>query len=188
MRYLLPLFILLSSTTQAQSKADSISQVFPKIIITNNNHEILLTFDQNRKAWEVPSIGTLNGPVSMKEHLHQVAEELGITYTSFRMGGLFTYIFPNRYSTFIRPYFVMKFKGYKDGNSLRDTTCKWFPIPAAIKMIPYPASALIVQQVMTHPHHVWAATFEEYGYTNPVDTSKIRFRQLEVFYTLDSSL
>lgn len=50
MHCLFPLFILLSFTTHAQSKADSISQVFPKIIITNNNHEILLTFDQNRKA------------------------------------------------------------------------------------------------------------------------------------------
>lgn len=186
MRYLI--FLFLPLITHAQTKADSISQVFPKIIITNSNHEILLAFDQNRKAWEIPSIGMLNGPVSIKEHMHQIAEELGITYTSFRMGGLFTYIFPNRYSTFIRPYFVMKFKSYKDGNGLRDTTCKWFPVPAAIKMIPYPASALIVQQVMTYPRHVWAATFEEYGYTNPLDTSKIRFRQLEPFYTLDSSL
>lgn len=95
----------------------------------------------------------LNGPVSIKDHINQAAEELGITYASFRMGGLFTYIFPSRYSTFIRPYFVMKFKGYKDGNSLRDSSCKWFSVPAAIKMIPYPASAQIVQQVMM-PRHV----------------------------------
>ncbi|SEW32556.1 hypothetical protein [Chitinophaga arvensicola] len=189
MRYLGTLWLLLFLLpAYAQTKADSISQVFPKIIVLNDKQEILLSFDSNRKAFEVPSIGTLDGPVSIKTHLDQVAAELGFIYSSFRMGGLFTYIFPNRYRTFIRPYFVVKFKGYKDGHALRDSSCKWFPVSAAIKMIPYPASALIVQDIIKHPRNVRAATFEEYGYTNPLDTSKIRFRQLEDFYNLDASL
>ncbi len=39
--------------------------------------------------------------------------------------------------------------------------------------------------VYQNPKTVWAATFEEYGYTNPVDTSKIKFKILEAFYKLN---
>jgi len=187
MRHITPflLFMLLFDNATAQTKADSISQVFPKVIITNNRQEILLSFDNNRKAYELPSIGFLEGPISLKEYVDRTATAIGITYTSFRLGGMFTYIFPNKYRTFIRPYFIMQMDAYSNGQGISDSSYKWFSLADAVKAIPYPASAQILQRVITQPAYIWAATFEEYGYTNPVDPEKIKFRVLEDFYKLN---
>ena len=180
------LFILISySFTYAQTKADSISLTFPKVVIINNKHEILLAFDANRKAYEVPSTGTLDGPVSFRSYIDNAAKSIGITYKHFRLGGMFTYIFPNKYRTFIRPYFVVQFLDYSNGHSCSDSSYKWFSLNEALKEIPYPASAKIIEKIVSHPKTVWSATFEEYGYTNPVDKSKITFKVLEDFYKLN---
>lgn len=182
---LLLLFLTATGSVNAQSKADSISLFFPKVIITDSNQRVLLVYDGNRKAYEVPSIGTMAGPLSTKEYIQKTADETGITYRSFRLGGMFTYIFPDQYRTLIRPYFIVQANGYVNGSGLADTSCHWFTREEALALIPYPASALIVRQLLEKPAIVWGGSFEEYGYTNPIDTSKIRFRQLEHFYPLN---
>ena len=180
------LFTLISfSSTFSQTKADSISLTFPKVVIINNKNEILLAFDKNRKAYEVPSSGTMDGPISFKSYIDKAMGSIGITYKHFRLGGIFTYIFPDSYGTFIRPYFVVQFLDYSNGQSLRDTSYKWFSLNHALKEIPYPASAKIIEKIITHPKSVWAATFQEYGYTSPIDKSKIKFKVLEDFYKLN---
>jgi hypothetical protein len=180
-------FWVLSQVTLSftQTKADSISQTFPKILIINDKQEILLGFDDDRKAFEVPSIGFIRGPISFKTYLDKAAQRIGFTYKSFRLGGLFTYIFPDKFGTFIRPYFVVQFKSYSNGSQLADPDYKWFSLDSAVQKIPYPASAQIVKQIVSKPKTVWGATFEEYGYTNPVDIRKIKFKILEAFYPLN---
>jgi hypothetical protein len=178
------LFILLltiSFFSYSQTKADSISVVFPKILIVNGKQEVLLVFDSSRKAYEVPSIGFLQGPVSFKSYIDTAVKQAGISYSSFRLGGIFTYVYPDRYRTYIRPYFVVRFQGYTNSQGLLDASWKWFPVKEALKEIKYPASVKIVRQIMEKPKQVWSATFEEYGYTNPVDVSKIKFRVIEDF-------
>ncbi len=179
------LILLKSNIVYAQSKADSISTVFPKVLVTNNNNQVLLYYDKNRKAYEVPSMGTLEGPISYKSYIDSTTKDMGIDYKEFRMGGLFTYIFPKEYSTFIRPYFVVKFTKYSNNIGLVDSSYKWFSYKDAIKEIPYPASSMIVEKILLNPKIVWGATFEEYGYTNPVDKSKIKFKILEDFFKLN---
>ena len=169
----------------AQTKADSISLTFPKVLIINDKNQVLLGYDDDRKAYEVPSIGTIRGPVAFKAYIDKTTRDIGIKYKSFRLGGIFTYIFPNAYSTFIRPYFVVKFDGYSNGKNLADTSCKWFSFTDAVKEIPYPASSEIVNRVLFYPRTVWGATFEEYGYTNPVDRTKITFKIMEDFFKLN---
>jgi hypothetical protein len=180
-------FCFLSQMTLAftQTKEDSASYTFPKILIINDKHEILLGFDDDRKAFEVPSTGFIRGPISFKTYIDQAAQRIGFTYKSFRLGGIFTYIFPNQYGTFIRPYFVVQFKSYSNGNHFVDPDYKWFSLDSAVQKIPYPASAQIVKQIISKPKTVWGATFEEYGYTNPVDIRKIKFKILEAFYKLN---
>lgn len=187
MKYTILLLVLLTKTflSFSQTSADSISLTFPKILIVNSKQKILLEYDNNRKAYEVPSIGVIQGPISFKSYIDTTAKEMGINYSSFRLGGIFTYIFPDRYRTFIRPYFVVKFKSYADGQSLSDKPYKWFNLENALKEIKYPASARIVEQIIKSPKQVWSATFEEYGYTNTVDVSKIKFRVIEDFSTLN---
>ena len=169
----------------SKTKADSISVTFPKILIVNDKNEILLSFDNNRKAYEVPSNGLINGPISFKSYIDTMAKEIGISYRSFRLGGIFTYIFPDKYRTFIRPYFVVQFSKYTNGTNLLDTAYKWFSFNEALKEIKYPASEKIVERLMKKIKNVWAATFEEYGYTNPIDVSKIKFRIIEDFYKIN---
>ncbi|GGH67099.1 hypothetical protein HNQ91_001728 [Filimonas zeae] len=182
---LLLVLLVPAGAVKAQTKADSISLFFPKVLITDSSNRVLLVYDANRKAYEIPSIGTMAGPSSIKDYIQKTAEEIGITYRGFRLGGMFTYIFPDKYRTFIRPYFVVQSNGYANGTGLADTTCHWFTREEAIALIPYPASALIVRQLLEKPAITWGGSFEEYGYTNPVDTSKIVFRQLEHFYPLN---
>lgn len=179
------LFVLfISNCSHAQTKSDSISIIFPKVLIINDKKQVLLYYDRNRKAFEVPSIGTIDGPISYKAYIDSTAKDMGIKYDGFTLGGLFTYIFPNQYSTFIRPYFVVKFTEYSNGQNLVDSSYKWFSFSDAVKEIPYPASSKIVEKILFQPKNVWGATFEEYGYTNPIDKSKIRFRILEEFFKL----
>jgi hypothetical protein len=180
------LFILLmSNCISAQSKADSISIIFPKVLVINNKKQVLLSYDNNRKAFEVPSMGTIDGPISYKSYIDSAAKDMGIKYTNFRLGGLFTYIFPKEYSTFIRPYFVVKFAEYANGQNLADSSYKWFSFTDAVNEIPYPASSKIVEKILFQSKTVWGATFEEFGYTNPVDKSKIKFKILEDFFKLN---
>ncbi len=68
---------------------------------------------------------------------------------------------------------------------MSDTTCKWFSLKEALKEIKYPASAKIVEKILSSPKQVWSATFEEYGYTNPVDVSKIKFRIITDFQRIN---
>lgn len=169
----------------AQTKADSISIIFPKVLVIKDKKQVLLYYDNNRKSYEVPSMGTIDGPISYKSYIDSTAKDMGIKYKNFRLGGLFTYIFPKEYSTYIRPYFVVKFSAYSNGQALADSSYKWFSFEDAIKEIPYPASSKIVEKVLLQPKTVWGATFEEYGYTNPVDKSKIKFKILEDFFKLN---
>lgn len=180
------LIILITSfKIYSQTKADSISIVFPKVLVINDKKQVLLYYDNKRKAYEVPSMGTIDGPISYKSYIDSAAKDMGITYNQLRMGGLFTYIFPNEYSTYIRPYFVIKFTGYLNNTGLTDPLYKWFSYQEAIHEIPYPASSMIVEKILLQPKVMWGATFEEYGYTNPVDRSKIKFKILEDFFKLN---
>jgi hypothetical protein len=181
--YLLLIFLVcITSKAKAQS-ADSISITFPKIIVKNKKNEILLIYDDNRKAYEVPG-ATFEGPVSFKAYVDTMAAEMGIQYATFTLGGIFIYKYPNRYRTVVRPYFIVDFTGYRDEKSFDQQRYKWFSVQDAVAEIPYPASAKIVEKVLKQPKTVWGAMFEEYGYTNPVDKSKIKFRILEDFYAL----
>jgi len=169
----------------SQTKADSISVTFPKILVINDKSEILLLFDNNRKAYEVPSIGLIEGPISFKSYIDTFVKQIGIAYKSFRLGGIFTYVFPDKYRTFIRPYFVVQLRDYINGQNIVDTSYKWFSLNNALKEIKYPASIKIVERIMKKRKQVWAATFEEYEYTNPVDINKIKFRIIEDFSKLN---
>lgn len=180
---LLIFFVGVASLANAQTAADSITVTFPKVIVKNKKGEILLIFDNNRKAYEVPG-ATLEGPVSFKAYIEAMAAELGIDYTGFTLGGIFTYRYPNRYRTVVRPYFVVDFSGYRQGKALDAQRYKWFSAQDAVNEIPYPASAKIVEKITKQPKTVWGATFEEYGYTNPVDRTKITFHIVEDFYAL----
>lgn len=176
-------FIFLQSFSQ--TKADSISLTFPKLLIINERQQTLLAYDENRKAYEVPASGVIKGPVDFEMYIKDAVQKIGITYSSYRLGGLFTYIFPDQFRTYIRPYFVIHCNGYANSTGLTDSSYKWVSFKDAAKLIPYPASARIVDKVLKFPKQVWAATFEEYGYTNPVDINKIIFRTILDFYKIN---
>lgn len=175
------ILLLISANLKSQTSADSISPTFPKVIFVNKSNEILLYFDEKRKAYEVPSNGFIEGPIDFEKYIDSLASDFGISYDSIKLGGIFTYIYPTSYSTFIRPYFMVYTIG---SNNLSDPRCKWFTLDQTLKEIKYPASRSIVRQLIEKPKNVWAATFEEYGYTNPVDESKIKFKILSDFKTL----
>ncbi|MBV7530608.1 hypothetical protein [Chitinophaga sp. sic0106] len=175
---------IISIPLTAQTRADSISIVFPKLLILNQQQEILLEYDSSRKAYEVPSTGFLEGPTSFRNYVDKAAAEIGFAYSKFTIGGIFTYVHPKRYNTYIRPYFVLQFDQYLHQKTFADQRYKWFHLQQALAEIKYPASRLIVEKIIQQPAAQWTATFEEYGYTNPVDTSKIKFRIIEDFYTI----
>jgi hypothetical protein len=182
--FIIVFLLVTTSASFSQTKADSISLTFPKVLFVNDKKEVLLGFDDNRKAYEVPSIGLINGPIGFKQYIDKIAKEVGLTYKTYRLGGLFTYVFPDKYRTFIRPYLVVQITGYVNGR-LADTSYKWFSLKAATSEIKYPASSRIVNKVMKNPKQVWCATFEEHGYTNPIHQSKIVFRVIEDFYIIN---
>ncbi|MBP9054934.1 MAG: hypothetical protein KBF69_01040, partial [Saprospiraceae bacterium] len=99
------ILLLISANLKSQTSADSISPTFPKVIFVNKSNEILLYFDEKRKAYEVPSNGFIEGPIDFEKYIDSLASDFGISYDSIKLGGIFTYIYPKSYSTFIRPYF-----------------------------------------------------------------------------------
>ena len=169
-----------------QTAADSISPTFPKVLFVRKNKEVLLYYDDRRKAYEVPSNGFIEGPIDFTDYIALLAKDIGVDYDGFRLGGLFTYVYPNSYSTFIRPYFVVNVIENEKA-TLKDLNCKWFIPELALKEIKYPASRMITEKILTETGFVWSATFEEYGYTNPVDESKIKFRILADFTKLNGN-
>lgn len=168
----------------AQTAVDSISPTFPKVLFVNNNNDVLLYYDKNRQAFEVPSNGFIEGPIDFTTYIDSLAKDMGVNYDGYRLGGLFTYIYPKSYNTFIRPYFVV-YVTDTSNDILKDPKCKWFTLSDALKEIKYPASRMITEKLLTETKTVWMATFEEYGYTNPVDESKIKFKVLSDFTSLN---
>lgn len=168
-----------------QTAADSISPTFPKVLFVNKNNDVLLYYDERRKAFEVPSNGFIEGPIDFTKYIDILAKDIGLPYEEYRLGGLFTYIYPKSYSTFIRPYFVVNV-AVESNTKLNNPKCKWFAFTDALKEIKYPASRMITEKILTETNSVWMATFEEYGYTNPVDESKIKFKVLANFSRLSS--
>jgi hypothetical protein len=160
---------------------DSMSITWTKYIITNDKNQVMLCFDKYYKAWELPGIG-YEGPVTFKSLLDSYSVFLGINYDDFRLGGLFSYFKPGRNRVIIKPYFIVHFSGYAEGNSFKDTAgTKWTDIEEAKKIIPYPTMVLILDQLTKYPENVWGGAFEEYNYI-PVDSTK--WKVIEPFYKL----
>lgn len=172
----------------AQTPADSISSTSPKFLVYNEQKQVLLIYDKSRQAWEVPGSQYV-GPISFKELVDQAAREFGITYDQIGLGGLFTYHYLTRYKTVIRPYFTMRFSNFINGKNFNQAAqYKWVNIKDVRKTVFYPASVMIVEKIMQEPKTIWAAAFEEFGYTNPmVDASKVKFRVIEPFYKLNEN-
>ena len=144
-----------------------------------------MVFDTNRQAWEVP--GTqYAGPISFQNLMDGIAKEYGISYKKFTLSGLFTYHYPNRYKTVVRPYFTVIFTGFINGNNFsKNVRLQWFEPDKIKQVVFYPASVMIVEKLVKEPKTVWAGAFEEYGYTNPLtDPSVVKFRIIEPFYRL----
>jgi|tagenome__1003787_1003787.scaffolds.fasta_scaffold20110247_1 hypothetical protein len=165
----------------AQSSAES--PTFPRVLFVHGHDHVLLIFDKNRQAYEVPGVGAMTGGASFKSYFVALARDLGVSYKSPRLGGIFTYVSEGK--SVISPYFVAEFDGYLNGERLANREAKWFPLSEALKEIKYPASAMIVERIMKDPGTVWGASFEESGYTNPIDPAKITFRVIEQFYRLN---
>lgn len=157
-----------------------------KALFRNDKDEILLVFDERRQAWEVPG-SSHQGQATARQVIDALALDLGITFTQLRLGGLFTYHNPETDTTIVRPYYMAQFLSYLEGKSSKDTTkSKWFSLAEARKVIPYPASVQIIDRLLREPAHVWAAAFEEYGYTSPMTARPaVKFRVLEDFYQLN---
>ena len=173
------------TTTQTVAPTDVNAVVGVKALFRNEKGEIVLVFDDNRKAWEVP--GTSHqGEATTKDLMNVLARDLGITYGDYQLGGLFTYHNPQRRTTIVRPYYMGRFRGYIDGKGFRDREkMKWFSFSEAKKIILYPASILIVGKLLREPTRVWGGAFEEYGYTSPMtDRGAVKFRIIEDFYRL----
>ena len=156
-----------------------------KVIFRNDKGEILLVFDDRRQAWEVPG-GSHQGQATARNLIDTLASELGISYTDLRLGGLFTYHNAESGTTIVRPYYTAEFRGFLEtGSSKEVVKSNWFNLAEAKKVIPYPASVQILERLSRQPEHVWAAAFEEYGYTSPMtDRTAVKFRVLEDFYEL----
>lgn len=182
---LLPTLFLLASPSFGQTKADSISNTSPKFLIRNQRKQILLIFDASRQAWEVPG-AQYAGPITFRNLADSVAKEYGVKCKGLKLAGLFTYRYPARYKTVIRPYFTMSFTGFADGKNFRKgQRLQWFSPKEISKVILYPASVVIVNRIVSKPKGVWAGAFEEYGYTSPMtDPAVVKFRVVESLYQL----
>lgn len=173
------------TATQPAKPAERPAAVGVKALFQNAKGEILLVFDDRRQAWEVP--GTSHeGTLTTNNLIDTLARDLGIRCEDCQLGGLFTYLNPQTGTTILRPYFKARFRDYIAGTGLKDgEKTKWFGLTEAKKVIPYPASVLIVDKLLGQPERVWGGAFEEYGYTSPMtDRAAIKFRIIEDFYPL----
>jgi hypothetical protein len=179
------LLLLLASVTASSAQTRAECPTFPKVLFVHGGDHVLLIFDDHRKAYEVPSLGTMTGATSFQSYVAAMARELGVSYKSPRLGGIFTYVSGEQ--SVIRPYFVAEFDGYVNGERLANRAAKWFPISDALEQIKYPPSAMIVEHIMKDRQTVWGASFEESGSANPLDPAKIEFRVIEEFYRLSGN-
>ncbi|HEV2841020.1 MAG TPA: hypothetical protein VGW39_06840 [Chthoniobacterales bacterium] len=174
------------TATEPTKPAERNAVVGVKALFQNESDEILLVFDDRRQAWEVP--GTSHeGKLTTSNLMEAMARDLGITCGGYQLGGLFTYHNPQTGTTILRPYFRARFLDYIDGAGFKEgEKTKWFSLTEAKKVIPYPASVLIVEKLLDQPERVWGGAFEEYGYTSPMtDRAAVKFRIIEDFYPLN---
>ncbi|MBK6665256.1 MAG: hypothetical protein IPG48_03675 [Saprospiraceae bacterium] len=73
------ILLLISANLKSQTSADSISPTFPKVIFVNKSNEIMLYFDEKRKAYEVPSNGFIEGPIDFEKYIDSLASDFGIS-------------------------------------------------------------------------------------------------------------
>ncbi len=84
------------------------------------------------------------GPVSFKEYIDTLAAEMGIEHTSFMLGGMFSYKYPNRYRTVVRPYFIVEFSVIAITNPLTRSATSGFRYRMLLMKSPTP-----------RPHRSW---------------------------------
>ncbi len=163
-------------------KTDNITIIWTKYLIMNDSNQMLLEYDKNYKAWELPGAG-FERPITFKNLMDSVAVDLGFKYDDYKLGGIFTYQKPGGNRILIKPYYVVHFTGYTNGNSFSDTSqTKWVSIDVAKKIIPYPTMVLILEQLIKYPTTVWGGAFEEYNYDPPGAT---KWKVIEPFYKLN---
>jgi hypothetical protein len=165
-----------------QTKADSVSVIYPKYLIMNDLNQVLLVYDKNYDAWEFE--GTYyRGSITLKNLLDSITLNLGVKYDNCKLGGIFSYHNPKKYKVFLKQYYIVHFTDYINGKSFKDPSqTKWVSIEEARKIIPYPTMVLILDQLTEQPNKVWGGAFEEYNYKPLTD---IKWKVIEPFYELN---
>ncbi|MBL7723637.1 MAG: NUDIX hydrolase [Chitinophagaceae bacterium] len=167
----------LHASVQAQeNKSDNFS--FFKLYITNEKNEVLLV--KWHGEWEIA--GTrYNDTLSLSAFIEQMAADMGVTITDFKLAGLFTQKRQGNNSPVLLHYYKAN---YKVGSLKVPEDCtdiKWFSYEEALGVIPYPMMIEIMKQITLNSGKVVGGAIETF---KDVD-GKVKYRLLEKFYLLN---
>ena len=167
------IFILTVFLYSLQSFAQQDNYSFIKLIVLNNNDEVMLV--KWNGAWEIP--GTrYNQPITISKQIDTLAAEHGIFVQNKKLNGLFTFEYENRPILTIMHYYTAF---YEKGNFTIPKSCEdigWFTIEKALSIIPYQEMKLIISKIIKNKNNLWGGGIKKWNDGN------IEF--LEEFYEL----
>ncbi|MBW1297284.1 NUDIX hydrolase [Aquimarina litoralis] len=145
-----------SCTTTNEHQSPTHNFVVNRIIILNEQNEVLMSREEN--VWATPSF-VYDKRQYVKEALDSLSTAYGIKIKDVELRGLFSYKYDyHPYST-LRNYFVAKLDGGKliTPDGLAET--KWIPIDQAIEKNTVTSIKQITKQILKYPRVVWGGSF-----------------------------
>lgn len=157
------LIILLFSGTNVFAQAAEVdSYTIQRLIIYNQNGEILL--EKHKNGWMTPALRH-SSRTTIKDGLESLASEFGLTISPPKLAGNFMFISEYKPSSSFRQHYTAKLVDGELELPNGKLDAGWFSPHKAIKLMSLPDAKLVgavgemTEQVLNYPHVIWGGTF-----------------------------
>lgn len=154
------LLILFLVSTLSYSQKSSPNYSFFKLLIVNENSDILLV-NWNGK-WELPGL-KYNSELSIKNFIGDMTMKMGIDdYENLKLNGIFSFYYEGRKKPTIMNYYSLKYVSGKIIPPPNCTEVKWSSYEDAMISIPYEDMKEIIKYIHEENCSVYGGTVKKY--------------------------
>lgn len=154
--------LLLSGTSASAQTAEIDSYTIQRLIVYNQNGEILL--EKHKNGWMTPALRH-SSKATIKEGLEDLASEFGLTISPPKLAGNFMFISEYKPQSSFRQHYTAKLAGGELAIPVGKLDVGWFSPHDAIELMSLPDAKLVgavgemTEQVLNYPHIIWGGTF-----------------------------
>jgi hypothetical protein len=179
MKFTAAFLIYFLTYLHGHAQLDSIAITYNKYVVTNENREVMLVYDEYWKGWELPGVN-FDGNKKLSQVHTLMEKEYGIKTKNLKFRGLYSYNNPGKKRVLLKPYYSLQLDKIVSSSNL----VQWVSLEKALSLIPYPTMRFVLEKIYTNPNMIYGAAFQEYDYSIGA-TTECKWKILEDFYELN---